>query len=80
MWWTLEGSLLSRSAIPLALFVRPSPWKGGPTVWWTFEGSLLSRSAIPLALFVRPSPLKGGPTGCLIDAPTAEIVYRYAAA
>ena len=59
-WLTFEGPAWSCAAIPLALFVRPSPLKGGPTRRLTFEGPAWSRAAIPLAHFVRPSPLIRG--------------------
>ena len=59
---TLEDPRWSRSVIPLAHCVRPSPLKGGLTLWQAFEDPRLSRAVIPLAHCVRPSPLKGGPT------------------
>ena len=50
---TLEDPRWSRSVIPLAHCVRPSPLKGGLTLWQTFEDPCSWRSVIPLAHFVQ---------------------------
>ena len=59
-WQTLEDPTWLRPTIPLALFVRPSPLKGGLIPRQTFEGPALSRSGIPLVFCVRPSPFEKG--------------------